>query len=50
MTDKNINMVQGILPGPHNVTGVLYYATDKIPEMTCQDFVDLTNKYFSGRN
>ena len=49
MTEKNINIVQGILPGPH-VTDVLHYATDKISGMTCQDFVDLTNKYFSGRN
>ena len=32
-------------PGPQNVTGLLYYISEEISEMTCQRFVDLIGKH-----
>ena len=45
---KGNENVSGV-PGPHNVTGLLYYVSEEIGEMTCQDFVDLVDKHFSGK-
>ena len=36
----------GGVPGPHNITGLL---AAKIPEMTCQDFVNLVDMHVSGK-
>ena len=43
--NKNVSGV----PGPQNVTGLLYYISEEIGEMTCQEFVDLVGKHFSGK-
>ena len=45
---KGNENVSGV-PGPHNITGLLYFISAKIPEMTCQDFVDLVDKHVSGK-
>ena len=45
---KGNENVSGV-PGPHNVTGLLYFISEEISEMTCQDFVNLVDKHCSGK-